>query len=314
MWSRRTVLAAGLSTAAAPALGAVADDYRAALAKAYGGGVDPAAAFARLQAAARLAQARADQLLRGQGLGAGGVGERLRRLAADPRWLYPDSEEGRDRAVADMNGRLAALRPRLPQAFGERPIPAADVRRMSAADVAAGKGGYRIAPSGGQPGVYYVDLRDIRARPAWSLPTVAYHEVVPGHLLQLGLAARTAPTAPAFFEAWGTYAEQLAFDLGAYRDDPRGEIGYLHWRLFRLARGIADLGLHTMGWSRDAAVAAVTELQGFPAAFVSIAADVDRAISGPGRAAAEALTALDLADRRPESRADWPAYHRSVLP
>jgi uncharacterized protein (DUF885 family) len=312
MPSRRTVLAAGLSALAAPALGAAEDGYRAALAKAHGGDVHPAAAFARLQAAARGAQARADRLLRGQGLSAGGVGARLRALAADPRWLYPDSDEGRDRAVADMNARLAALKPRLAVAFGDRPIPPAEVRRMSPADVAAGKGGYRVAPADGQSGVYYVDLRNLRARPVWTLPTVAFHEAVPGHLLQLGLAPRTAP-APAFFEAWGTYAEQLAADVGAYGDDPRGEIGYLHWRLFRLARGIADLGLHTRGWSRGAAIATVRDLQGFPAAFVGIEADVDRAIAGPGRAAAEALTALDLAERRPRSRAEWPQYHRAVL-
>ena len=321
MLTRRTALATGLSALAAPTRGA-ADDYGAALAKAYGGRVDPAAALGRLQAAARAAQAQADRLLRGQGLGRGGVGGRLRALAADPRWLYPDSDEGRDRAVSEMNARLMALRPRLAAAFGDLDIAPAEVRRMSAADVAAGRGGYRVAPKDGAPGAYYVDLRDIRARPGWTLASVAFHEVTPGHLLQLPAAARAAregsaaalaSAPPAFFEGWATYAEQLACDLGAYRNDPRGEIGYLQWRLFRLARGIADLGLHAQGWSRDVAVRTVTALQGFAVAFVGIEADVDRAMAGPGKAAAEALTALDLAARRPRDQARWAAYHRAVL-
>ena len=205
---------------------------------------------------------RANVLLQGQGLKKGSVGERLAALAKDPRWLYPDDEAGRDRAVADMNAAVAALRPRLALAFGDLPVATAQARRMSATDVAAGKGGYR------ETGAYYVDLRNIRARPIWTLPSAAFHEVIPGHLLQMPLqAAAAAPAervkaAGAYFEAWAIYAEQLAADLGAYGGDPRGELGYLQWRLFRLGRVVVDTGLHALGWSRDQAIAAMTDLQG----------------------------------------------------
>src|SRR5205814_290966 len=156
------------------------------------------------RAAAEAAQARADVLLKGQGLTAGSVAERLRALAKDARFLYPDDEAGRDRAVADMNARLAAFRPKLAAALGDLPIA-----------VAAGKGGYRVAPADGKPGAYYVDLKAIRERPMWSLPSVAFHEVTPGHLMQLPLQAAACPpdarlkAAGAYFEAWGIYAEQL---------------------------------------------------------------------------------------------------------
>jgi uncharacterized protein (DUF885 family) len=319
MLTRRHALAAGLSTLAASAASAPADDYAVALSRAYGGEVDPDRAFARLTAAADAAQARAGQLLSALGLRDGPVGERLARLTADPVSLFADTSEGRDRAVAYMNARLTALKPRLGAAFGDLPIAPAQVRRMSSADEAAGRGGYRVAPKDGQPGVYYLDLHAVRARPAWTLPTVAYHEVTPGHLLQMPLeAAAHAPpertkAAGAFFEAWATYAEELCATLGVYRGDARGEVGYLHWRLFRLARGIADIGLHAQGWSEPEAISRMAALQGFPAAFVGIPADVARIAREPGKVAAEALGALDLTDWRPADRAKWPAYHRAVL-
>lgn len=254
---------------------------------------DPAAA----QLAARVAQARADRLLRGQGLRRGSVGERLRALAADERWLYAGSDAGRALAVRAMNRRRRALP--LERAF-DFPIPPAEVRLAP-----AGKAGYR------EPGVYYVDLKDIRARPAWTLPSVVFHETIPGHLLQMGLTGQ--PAAAPLFEGWAIYAEQLAADLGAYRDDPLGEIGYLQWRLFRLGRVIVDDGLHRQGWSRERAIAEMTALQGQSIAFISIEADVDRIAANPGRWAAEGLKALEIAARRPRERARWPAYHRQVL-
>ncbi|MEO8114219.1 MAG: DUF885 family protein [Phenylobacterium sp.] len=305
MLHRRALVAAGLSALAAPAL--AAEDYAQALQRAYGGPVDALAAHAQARAAARAAQARADVLLRGQGLRAGSVAERLRALAQDPRWLYPDNDAGRDRAVADMNARIAALRPRFTPAFGDLPIAEASARRMSPADAAAGRAGYRA------PGAYYVDLKAIRSRPAWTLPSVAFHELIPGHLLQRPLQAAAPKPAPAYFEAWAIYAEQLAVDLGAYRGDPRGEIGFLQWRLFRLGRVVADTGFGALGWSRDQAIAAMTELQGQSIAFITIEADVDRLIQTPGKAAAEGLGALALSAWRPRDRARWPAFHRAVL-
>jgi uncharacterized protein (DUF885 family) len=309
MANRRTFLASGLSALAAPAFAA---DYAAALSQAFGAPVDPRSAHRQAVAVTGAMQARADVLLQGQGLKTGGVAERLRALVKDTRWLYPDDDAGRDRAVADMNARIAALRPRLAQAFGDLPVAAAEVRRMSRADEAAGRGGYRDAPGDGRPGAYYLDLRAIRTRPAWTLPSAAFHEVTPGHLLQLPLQPAGAPTL-AYFEAWAIYAEQLAADLGAYADDPRGEIGYLQWRLFRIGRIVADTGLHALGWSREKAIAAMADLQGFPAAFITLEADVDRMIAQPGKYAAEGLGALALAEWRPRDRARWPAYHRAVL-
>ena len=319
MTNRRTFLAGSLSAIATPAAATSSGAYRAAFSQAYGGTVDPLAAHRQGVAAARTLQARADRLLRGQGLARGGVGERLRLLAKDPRWLYPDNDAGRDRAVAEMNAGLTALHPRLGEAYGDLPVARAQARRMSRADEAAGRGGYREPPREGAEGVYYPDLKAIRERPSWTLPSVAFHEVIPGHLLQMPLQAAAAPPAErvkaagAYFEAWAIYAEDLATDLGAYAGDPVGEIGFLQWRLFRLGRLVVDTGVHALGWSRDQAIAALTDLQGQSIAFVTIEADVDRMIASPGRFAADGLGALTLSRLRPRDRRGWPAFHRAVL-
>lgn len=307
MWTRRTVLAAGGAFLAGRARAA---DYATSLAEAWGGPIDPVAAQRRALAEAGRLQVRADRLLRGQGLAEGPVAARLRELFADERFLYSDDDVGRDHAVGAMNAALAKLRPGLARALGDLPIPEAAVRRMSPQDEARGRGGYR------EPPAYYVDLKTLRERPAWSLPTVAFHETVPGHALQASLQSAD-PAKQRWFgvysEAWATYAEQLAFDLGGHAGDPRGELGYLHWRLFRVARVVGDIGQGALGWSLDRAVAEMTRLQGHAIAFATIEADAARMRRQPAVFAAQGLGALEIARLRPRRIEDWPGFHRAIL-
>lgn len=310
MLTRRTVIA---STAALAAAGSARADgaYARALSDAWGGPLDPLETHKAAWTEAKRLQTRADRLLRGRGLVRGTIAERLRQLAADPRYVYADDDPGRDRAVADMNAALARLRPKLAVAFGDLPQPAAVVRRMSREDEAKGRGGYR------EPPAYYVDLKAIRERPSWTLASVAFHETTPGHALQETLQSADPGKQRwrgVFSEAWATYAEQLAADLGVYAGDPLGEIGSLHWRLFRQARVIADTGQGALGWSHDRAVAEMRELQGRDIAFATIAADVERMRSQPGIVAAHGQGALEIARlRKGRKKASWPAFHRAIL-
>jgi uncharacterized protein (DUF885 family) len=199
-------------------------------------------------------QGRADVRLREVELAQGSVGARLRSLAADERFLYPDSDAGRGEAIADMNRWLERARSRLSAAFSDPPaeLNGLAVRRMSAIDEAAARPGYRALQAADRagPGGYWIDLHAIRTRPPWSLPSVAHHELLPGHLLQQAYAAAVQPHplrlryAAGYAEGWAIYAEQLADAQGAFRNDPLAEIGYLQWRLFRLGRVVVDTGLH----------------------------------------------------------------------
>ena len=61
--------------------------------------------------------AEADALLKAQGLGEGTVGARMTALGKDPRWLYPNNDDGRAELLADLNAQVEAMRRRLPELF-----------------------------------------------------------------------------------------------------------------------------------------------------------------------------------------------------
>jgi uncharacterized protein (DUF885 family) len=301
--------------------------YSQLLAIATGQAVSPQAAHRWGLGAVRAMQRRADLLLREQGLRDGSVAERLRSLARDERYLYPASDSGKDRAVADMNRWLAAARERLPNAFRDISTAPLSVRRITPQDEAMGRGGSRVDPSfePSSEGLYSVDLRTIRRRPSWTLPSVVHHELVPGHLLQAPFGGRAAPHplqlryAGGYSEGWAIYAEQLADELGWMAHDPPARLGYLQWMLFRVGRLVADTGIHAMRWSRERAVSELRGIQGDPVAFVTIEDDVDRICAQPGAAAAQALAARELSElrRRAESllgaRFDLAGFHDAVL-
>ncbi|HYC02159.1 MAG TPA: DUF885 family protein [Azospirillaceae bacterium] len=271
--------------------------------------------------------AETDRALRVAGLGDGGVGERLAALATDPRHLYADTAEGRARAVADMNARLGAIRPRLPALFGPLPQGPIDIRRLSDEEERQGVQGWRLNPSfdGTKPGAYYVDLARIRDRPVWSLPTVVDHETVPGHLLQSALQDRAAPhplraqlaSPGASLEGWSIYAQRLGDEMGLYADDPLGRVGYLQSLLFRTARLVADTGIHAKGWGREKAVDYMVGLTAETRDVVE--KEVARAFVLPGHVAAPMVgydrhvAFRDAAARAAGPRFDLKSFHDAIL-
>lgn len=250
----------------------------------------------------------------------GTTGARFTTLFADEHLLYSDDEAGRDRAVADMNAMLAKRRQQVPLAFGAVPAWCLDVRvaRLSRAEEIAGKAGRRELPAPGKGGVYYVDLKDIRRRPSWTLASVVAHELLPGHMIQLPIEATANPHplrleyAPAFAEGWGIYAEQLADAEGAFVD-PVKTLGHLHWLLFRVGRGLVDIAIHLDGWSVERARAQLVAWQGEPAYFAPFDTDLARIVAEPASRAAEALAWLAIADRAPRAVSARKGFHRDML-
>lgn len=282
------------------------------------GTMTPAYAERRLFVELNRLHARATHLFDRIGASKGTVAARYATLWQDGRFLYPDTDAGRAEAIGDMNRMLATARAKIPTAFGALPpwCLNASARALSAPEIAAGRGGYREVPTPTRAGAYVVDLKDIRRRPRWTLPSVVAHELLPGHMIQLGLEGATPPHplrieyASAFVEGWSIYAEQLAEKAGAYTD-PHDALGHIHWLLFRVARALVDLGIHLNGWSIEQARERFTEWQGEPAYFAPFDIELARIPLEPGTRVAEAMAWLAIVDH---SRGRLPTtYHRMLL-
>jgi uncharacterized protein (DUF885 family) len=234
-------------------------------------------------------QAQMETILRAQGLTRGTVGERMTALGEDKKHLFPNTDAGRAEILAYVNGRVADIRARLPRAFATLVPGRLIVKRVPIEIEAGAPGGYAAAGTidGSVPGQYYINLRDTSIWPRYSLPTLTYHEGIPGHIWQgeytykLPLV-RSLLAFNAYSEGWALYAEQLADELGDYEGDPVGQLGYLQSIAFRACRLVVDTGLHAKRWTRSQAVDWFATTNG--SGREEVASEVDRYCSWPGQA------------------------------
>lgn len=269
----------------------------------------------------------ADTILRARGMTRGSVAERLAALRRDPRQLYPNDEAGRARLIDDANAMAKSMQERLSGYFGTLPRAPVVIQRVPPAIEAGAPGGYYEPPTldGQRPGRFYINLRDMGEMAKFDLPTLVYHEVVPGHHLQnaLNLEAkgvplmRQMPLFSSFSEGWALYAEQLADEMGVYAADPLGRLGYVASLLFRAARLVLDSGLHYQRWSREKAVRYMVDTLGEDEA--TAITEVERYCVQPGQASSYMLghqvwtRAREAAQRRLGSRFDLRSFHDAGL-
>ena len=213
-----------------------------------------------------------DGILKQAGYTRGTVGERLAALNSSPAQLYPNTDAGRTQLIADLNKGVDAMQARLPRAFATLPKQPLEIRRVPVEIQDGASNGYYNSASldGSRPAIYWINLKSTGDWPRYSLPSLTYHEGVPGHHLQISLAQQSEDIPMlrkisfynSYIEGWALYAEQLADELGAY--DGIEKAGYLQSFLFRSARLVVDTGLNSKGWSRERAVDYMTKTTGFP--------------------------------------------------
>ncbi len=235
---------------------------------------------------------RLDGLLKAQGLSQGTVGERVRSLYKDPAQFYPNTPEGKKALIADLQAKLEVVKARLPRVFAHIPNQQIEVRPVPPEIDAGAPHAYSQAPSldHKRPGMIFFNLHDTMEWPKWELSSTLYHEGLPGHQMQGGIAqeSKLIPTIrrtmyfSGYGEGWALYAEQLADELGMYEDDPLGRIGWLKAQLFRAGRCVTDTGIHHMRWSREKAIEYLTGLDGD--AEASTAREVERYCAIPAQA------------------------------
>ena len=270
--------------------------------------------------------AKIDALMRANGLSKGTVGERLRAMYDDPKFRYPNTDAGKDKLIADLNVKVQKIRAALPGWFGVLPKADLVIKRVPKYTEAGAPGGYYQPASldGSRPGTYYINLRDTAEVPSWTLPTLTYHEGIPGHHLQISISQesplpliRKISGFTAYVEGWALYAEQLASEMGMYEGDPWGQIGQLHDAMFRGVRLVVDSGMHAKRWSREQAVKYYVDTLGDQEA--SAVTEIERYCVWPGQACAYMvgkLTFLRLRDKAKAAlgaRFDIRQFHDTVL-
>ena len=195
--------------------------------------------------------ARMDAILKPLGYTKGTIGERMQALAKDPKYQFPDTDAGRAEILAFVHQRLDWVLAQVPRMFNTVVHPNMEVKRLPPEEEPGAPAAYGGAGSidGKIPGRFWINLRTTSLHSKYSLPDLAFHEAVPGHIWQ-GEYAHEMPLVRqllafnAYSEGWALYAEQLADEFGAYENDVVGRLGYLQSIAFRACRLVVDTGIH----------------------------------------------------------------------
>ncbi len=231
-----------------------------------------------------------------------------------------------DALIATYRGYLGPMQAKLPQLFGTLPkapfevtaVPDYLAKNSAPAYYEAG------SPDGSRPGRLFIDTYDATHRNLYSVESIAYHEGIPGHHLQISIAHemtgipefRKFEGYTAYTEGWAFYAEHLGKDVGLYQD-PYSDYGRLENEVWRAIRLVVDTGVHSQSWTRDQMVEYFRDHSNIDEP--SIQAEVDRYIAWPSQALAYKigqLKILELRDRAKKAlgdKFDIRAFHDQVI-
>jgi uncharacterized protein (DUF885 family) len=250
-----------------------------------------------------------DTLMRRLGFTSGSVSDRFRAMQNDKRYAFKEGDAGRAEIMSFIEAQLTELRPRLPRAFNTLVKGNVEVRRIAPAEELGAPGAYGGAGSidGTIPGRFWINLRSTDLHSRIDLPSLTYHEAIPGHVWQGEYSLRlplirsvTQYGFSAFSEGWALYAEQLAGELGVYDDNPEGRIGYLQSMAFRAARLVVDTGIHAKQWTRERALSWFAEATG--GTVDSVASEIDRYAVWPGQACGYKVGHTEINRQRERAR------------
>jgi uncharacterized protein (DUF885 family) len=244
------------------------------------------------------------------------------RLRNDPAMHFQTREE----VLAKASECLGRARGRLRGFFGRVPETPCEVVPIPDFEEAASTIAYYREPAadGSRPGRYFVNTSAPETRPRYEAEVLAFHEAIPGHHLQLALAAeqenlprfRRHFGSTAFVEGWALYTERLCDEMGLYSGDLE-RMGMLSYDAWRAARLVVDTGLHALGWTRNEAIEFLygnTLL-----AHNNVETEVDRYIAWPGQALAYKVGQREILALRDQVRAaqgrafSYAAFHDHVL-
>ena len=238
-------------------------------------------------------------------------------LRSDPALHHTDG----DQVVADSRAALAKAEAVMGDWFEVLPQAPCAVEAIT-----SGAKAFYFPPAndGSRGGTFFMNVAEPAGWGRFEVEAVSYHEGVPGHHLQLAIAAeltglpeyRKLAMVTAHAEGWGLYTERLADEMGLY-STPLDRMGMLSADSMRACRLVVDTGVHALGWSRQQAVDYM--VANTPMSREHVAAEVDRYIVTPGQAASYMIGRLEIqrmrreAEARQGDRFDVKAFHSAVL-
>lgn len=247
-------------------------------------------------------------------------------LKTNPKYQYPNDQSGKDAYLKDADAFVAQVMGVSGRWFNQLPKAKLEVRAVEPFREATSPIAFynMPAPDGSRPGIYYVNLSDMRQVLKPQIEAISYHEGAPGHHFQIALAQelgalpkfRRFGNYGAYAEGWGLYAERLGKEMGFYQD-PISDFGRLSTELWRAVRLVLDSGLHHKRWSRDQAIAYFRENSLLSER--DVVKEVDRFLVWPGQAASYKIGQLKILELRARaeqalgSRFDIKAFHDVVL-
>ena len=270
----------------------------------------------------QVAKDEADMLAIAKKLGYADIAALRAAIAANPK-LHPAS---RDALLDAYRADLDKIRPKLPQLFGRLPKAALVVEAVPQFMEKDQAPAYyeHGTPDGSRPGTVFVNTYDYEHRSLANVESIAYHEGLPGHHLQISIAQELTGIPnfrkyihyTAYTEGWGLYAEQLGKDIGLYQD-PYSDFGRLEADIFRAIRLVVDTGVHSEHWSRQQMVDYFHAHSGLDDATVN--AEVDRYIAWPAQALGYKMGQLKILELRARAekalgpKFDLKAFHDQVV-
>jgi uncharacterized protein (DUF885 family) len=266
------------------------------------------------------------RILAAEGYDTTDLGAALSALGREGRFLYPDTAEGRKKVLEDYQAIVEEAAAQLPRLFGRLPLAPVRVERVPEFREEGAPGAYYQPPAldGSRPGIFYANLRNVLENPRFRMRTLAFHEAIPGHHLQIAIAQelqgvpffRRVIPFTAFTEGWALYAERLAAEEGLH-PTPFDRLGQLVDEVFRAARLVVDTGIHARRWTREQAIDYMLRATGMPE--TEVVAEVERYIVIPGQACAYKMGQLEILRLRDRARAalgdrfDLREFHDVVL-
>ncbi|WP_417886119.1 DUF885 domain-containing protein [Zunongwangia sp.] len=230
-------------------------------------------------------------------------------MRTNERFYYHNTPKDKKQYLTEAKSIINKMRGSLDQLFNTQPKARLKVKQVEAfRERSAGKAFYQQpAPDGSRPGIFYVNLFDMKNMPNYQLEALAYHEGIPGHHMQIAIAQelknipkfRKYEGYGAYVEGWGLYSEYIPKEIGFYKD-PYSDFGRLSMELWRACRLVVDTGIHAKKWSREDAIEYYRE--NTPNSENDCIKMVERHIVMPGQATAYKIGMKTILDLRKEAK------------